>query len=160
MQATKDKVVRIDYTLKDDEGTVLDSSEGREPVSYLHGAQNIVPGLETALEGQAAGDSLTVSVPPEQAYGQRDPNRVAEVPKANFPPEANIEVGAQFQAETAAGPQVVTVVKVTDEEVTVDANHPLAGKTLHFDVKVVDVRDATEEEIEHGHAHGPGGQEH
>lgn len=160
MQATKDKVVRIDYTLKDDDGTVLDTSEGREPVSYLHGVQTLVPGLENALEGQEAGNSLRVTVPPAQGYGDRDPGRVAAVPKENFPPQANIEVGVQFQAETPDGPQVVTVVEVTEEEVTVDANHPLAGKTLHFDVKVLDVRDATAEEIEHGHAHGPGGHHH
>ena len=160
MQATKEKVVTIDYTLKDDEGEVLDTSDGREPVAYLHGGGNIVPGLETALEGKAKGDSLSVSVSPADGYGEHDPGMIQPVPRENFPADAPMEIGMQFQAESPAGPRVVTIVKMDDKEVTVDANHPLAGKQLNFAVTIVDVRDATAEEIEHGHAHGAGGHDH
>lgn len=160
MQATNEKVVSIDYTLKDEAGEVLDTSEGREPVAYLHGAGNIVPGLESALEGKSKGDSISVSVAPADGYGERDPEMVQPVPRENFPPEAQVEVGMQFQAETPQGPRIVTIVKVDEQEITVDANHPLAGKQLNFAVTITDVRDATAEELAHGHAHGAGGHHH
>jgi FKBP-type peptidyl-prolyl cis-trans isomerase SlyD len=134
MQATKEKVVSINYTLTDDQGKVLDTSSGRGPLSYLHGAGNIIPGLENALEGKSVGDSLNVTVPPGEGYGERDPDLVQNVPRDRFPADANIEVGDQFQAQTPSGRQVVTVVDVQDDAVTVDANHPLAGQALHFDV--------------------------
>lgn len=160
MQISKNKVASIDYTLTGPEGQVLDSSQGRGPLSYLHGASNIIPGLEKELEGKVAGDALTVSVPAAQAYGAHDPQMVQAVPRSNFKGIAKIEPGMQFEARTADGGRVVTVVKVDDENVTVDANHPLAGMDLKFEVKVVEVREATVEEMQHGHAHGAGGHHH
>lgn len=160
MQATKDKVVTIDYTLTGPDGAVLDSSSGREPLPYLHGAGNIIPGLESALEGKSAGDKLVVDVPAEQAYGARDPQLVQAVPKDRFQGVADIKPGMQFQANTPAGPRIVTVVGIDDQSVHVDANHPLAGVPLKFDVTVVGVRDASPEELSHGHVHGPGGHHH
>lgn len=160
MQIDTQKVVTIEYTLKQDEGEVLDESpEGG--FAYLHGAQNIIPGLEKELSGKAPGDQLSVTVGPDEAYGERDDRLVQTVPKDMFPEDAAVEPGSQFHAQTPDGqPIVLTVVDVQDDQVQVDANHPLAGMTLHFDVKVVDVRDASEEEISHGHAHGEGGHQH
>ena len=160
MQIAKDTVAKIAYTLTDPNGQVIDSSTGRGPLAYLHGASNIIPGLESALEGKGAGDSLAVTVPPEQGYGQRDPNLVQPVPRASFQGVADIKKGMQFQAQTPDGARIVTVVDVDPQNVTVDANHPLAGMELKFDVKVVDVRAATAEELQHGHAHGPEGRNH
>lgn len=160
MQVAKDKVVAIDYTLTDDEGAVLDTSQGREPLAYLHGSGNIIPGLEKALEGKQAGDKLNVRIDAADAYGERDDALTQEVPLEMFQGVEQIEEGMRFQAQTSAGVQVVTVTKVEAQTVTVDGNHPLAGKPLTFDVNVVEVRDATGEELEHGHVHGPGGHEH
>jgi FKBP-type peptidyl-prolyl cis-trans isomerase SlyD len=160
MNIAKDKVVSIDYTLTGEGGAVLDTSKGRGPLAYLHGAGNIIPGLEGALEGRSQGDQLTVSIPPDSAYGQKDPKLVQRVPRSAFAGVADIRAGMQFQAQSPQGPRVVTVVDVSDDHVTVDANHPLAGATLNFDVTVVDVRDATVEELSHGHVHGPGGHAH
>jgi FKBP-type peptidyl-prolyl cis-trans isomerase SlyD len=160
MAIEKNKVVSIDYTLTGDDGQVLDSSQGREPLAYLHGAGNIIPGLETALEGKSEGDQLNVQVPPDQAYGPRDERMVQPVPRAAFQGVADIQPGMQFQANTNAGTRLITVVGVQGDQVTIDANHPLAGATLNFDVKVVNVRDATEQEKSHGHVHGPGGHQH
>ena len=160
MAITKDKVVSIDYTLTGENGQVLDSSKGKEPLAYLHGANNIIPGLESALEGKAAGDQLNVSIPPERAYGTRDERMVQAVPRTAFQGVADIQPGMQFQAQTQQGARLITVVGVEGDQVTIDANHPLAGATLNFDVKVVDVRDATEQEKSHGHVHGPGGHQH
>ena len=160
MQIGKDKVVSIDYTLTGSGGEVIDSSQGQEPLTYLHGAGNIIPGLERALEGKSAGDQVNTTVPPEQGYGQKNPALVQPVPRAQFPGVSDIAVGMQFQAQTNHGPRVVTVVGVDPDKVTVDANHPLAGETLNFDVKVVEVRDATQQELDHKHAHGPGGHKH
>ena len=160
MPILKDKIVSIDYTLTGKDGNVLDSSQGKAPLQYLHGRGNIIPGLETALEGKNEGEQVNVSVPPGQAYGERDERMVQPVPRAAFQGVEKIEPGMQFQANTQAGPRLVTVVGVTAEQVTVDANHPLAGQTLNFDVKVVGIRDATQEELSHGHAHGAGGHQH
>ncbi len=160
MQVGKDKVTTIDYTLKDDEGTTIDQSSNGE-FAYLHGASNIIPGLEQALEGKQAGDELSVSIAPDQAYGEKDLAQIQRVPRSQFPPDVEIQPGMQFQAQSPDGQMlVVTVSDVDDDVVVVDGNHPLAGKTLHFDVKVVDVRDATAEEMEHGHVHGEGGHQH
>jgi len=160
MKIADKTVVSIDYTLKDDSGNIVDSSEGSDPLVYLHGANNIIPGLESALSGKTVGEQISVRVPPEQAYGVRDDEKMQAVPKSLFGDE-DIKVGAQYHA---AGPQgqhlTVTVVGISDDEVTVDGNHPLAGFHLNFDVKIVDVRDASEEELEHGHVHGPGGHHH
>lgn len=157
MTITKDKVAAIDYTLTSDQGEVIDTSSGRGPLEYMHGQGNIIPGLENALEGKAQGDSLKVSIAPADGYGEYNPKLVQPVPRSNFGSIEKIEVGMQFQARTPGGVHVVRVVKVDPENVTVDANHPLAGKTLHFDVKVVSVRDARPEELEHQHVCNSGG---
>ncbi len=160
MQISKDKVVTIDYTLKDDEGTVVDTSEGRDALVYLHGANNLIPGLEVALEGKAVGDDLAVRIAPEDAYGARDDEKLKAVPRHLFGDD-EIKAGAQYHATGPNGESmVVTVTEVGDDNVVVDGNHPLAGAHLNFDVKVVEVRDATAEEISHGHVHGAGGHEH
>lgn len=160
MKIGKNTVVTIDYKLTNAQGEVIDSSEGGPPLPYLHGAGNIIPGLEAALEGKDTGDAIVATIPPEAGYGERDDDLVQAVPRDRFDSVEQIAVGMEFQARTDAGVHVVRVVAVDDETVTVDANHALAGETLNFDVKVVDVREATEEEIEHGHVHGPGGHEH
>jgi FKBP-type peptidyl-prolyl cis-trans isomerase SlyD len=160
MQIAKNTVATINYTLTDPKGQVIDSSQGREPLAYLHGASNIIPGLESALEGKSKGENVNVTVPPDRGYGPRDPNLVQPVPRTNFKGVTDIKPGMQFQAQTPAGPRIVTIIKVDPDNITVDANHPLAGMDLKFDVTVVDVREATQEELTHGHAHGPGGHHH
>ncbi|MDQ7011374.1 MAG: peptidylprolyl isomerase [Mariprofundaceae bacterium] len=160
MQIAKHKVVSIDYTLTNDAGDVVDSSAGGEPLVYLHGMHNIIPGLEHALEGKSTGDTLQVTVAPEDGYGERVDAMVQTVPRELFQGVDQLEVGMQFQANTDSGVQVVTITAVNGDEVTVDGNHPLAGENLNFDVTVVDIRDASHEEIEHGHVHGPGGHQH
>lgn len=160
MKIEKDKVVSIEYTLRDDSGEVLDSSEGREPLAYLHGNGNLIPGLEARLEGRSANESLKVSVAPADGYGEFDATQIVDVPRSQFTGVADLSVGMQFTASGPEGQRVVTVTKVGLETVTVDGNHPLAGQTLNFDVKIVDVRDATSDEISHGHVHGAGGHHH
>ena len=147
MTISKDKKVSIKYILKDAEGEIIDSSEDTEPLEYIHGNGHLIPGLEAALEGKSAGEKLSVAVAPEDAYGEREEELVFPVPRSNFD-GTEIEVGMQFEAASSEGSHVVTVVEVNDEQVTVDANHPLAGETLYFDVEIVDVRDATPEELE------------
>ena len=158
MEIAQDKAVAMDYTLTDGHGTLIDSSEGREPLWFLYGHGNIIPGLEAALDGRRVGESVSVVVAPGDGYGEEDEQLIQSVPRHLFPQQIN--VGMQFQAQTDDGPRLVTVIQVTDEEVTVDGNHPLAGVTLHFDVTVREVRDATTEELAHGHIHGPGGHHH
>ncbi len=160
MQIQDKRVVSIAYTLKDNDDNVIDqSSDGS--FCYLHGASNIIPGLENALAGKVAGDELTVSIPPEEGYGVRDDARVQEVPRNMFPEGQDIQPGMQFHAQSPDGQAIVVMVaKVADDTVTVDGNHPLAGVQLNFDVKVMDIREATDEELEHGHVHGPGGHDH
>jgi FKBP-type peptidyl-prolyl cis-trans isomerase SlyD len=160
VEVAKDRIVSIDYTLTGSEGNVLDSSQGREPLEYLHGASNIIPGLESALEGRSSGDQLNVSVPPEQGYGLHDPGLVQMVKRKAFQGANTIEPGMQFQGNTPQGPRIITVTDVKGDDITIDANHPLAGQTLNFDVKVVNVRHATPEELSHGHAHAPQGHPH
>ncbi|MEW5757191.1 MAG: peptidylprolyl isomerase [Pseudomonadota bacterium] len=162
MQIDNLKVVTLDYTLKDDAGTVLDSTEGRGDFAYLHGARNIIPGLENALNGKSVGDSLQVHITPADAYGEKNEELVHTVPRDMFETDTEIQVGMQFHAQSTSGQMmVVTVVEVSADEITVDGNHPLAGVPLNFDVKVVDVRDATAEEIAHGHVHAGGcGHQH
>jgi FKBP-type peptidyl-prolyl cis-trans isomerase SlyD len=160
MQISANMVVSIDYTLTDDQGSVIDSSEGRGPLAYIQGIGNIIPGLERALEGKAQGDSLKVSIAPEDGYGERRDDLSQAVPKQMFEGNDEIQVGMQFQTMTESGPQVVTVVEIDDENVTVDGNHPLAGENLNFDVTVVEIREASAEELEHGHVHGPEGHDH
>jgi FKBP-type peptidyl-prolyl cis-trans isomerase SlyD len=161
MQIAQDKVVLIHYTLTDDGGKVLDSSSGGDPLAYLHGQGNIIPGLEKALEGKQAGDKLNVRVEPTEGYGVRDASLVQQVPRRAFGSVSKVEPGMQFHAQSAQGQmRVVTVTHVKGDMVTVDGNHPLAGEVLVFDVEVAEVRDATGEELEHGHVHGPGGHHH
>jgi FKBP-type peptidyl-prolyl cis-trans isomerase SlyD len=160
MLIAQDKVVLIHYTLTDDAGKVLDSSASGEPLAYLHGQGNIIRGLEQALAGKQAGDKLNVRVEPAEGYGERDDKLVQQVPRRQFG-GAKVQPGMQFHAQTAGGhPRVVTVTRIQGDMVTVDANHPLAGEVLNFDVEVTDVRDATAEELAHGHVHGPGGHHH
>lgn len=155
-----DSVVLIDYTLAGDDGTVLDTSEGREPLAYLHGHGNLLAGVEAALSGKGAGDSVAVTLAPENGYGVREEGLVARVPRGEFPAE-DVELGMQFRVgPSAEQSRVVTVTALDDEHVTLDANHPLAGETLHFSIQVVEVRAATNEELQHGHVHGPGGHHH
>lgn len=160
MQIAQDKVVLIHYTLKNDAGETLDSSSGGEPLAYIHGQGNLVAGLEKALEGRQSGDKLNVKVEPAEGYGVRDDALIQQVPKRQFG-GANVQPGMQFHAQTSQGhARVVTVVRIQGDMVTVDGNHPLAGETLNFDVEVTEVREATQEELEHGHVHGPGGHHH
>jgi len=160
MQVAKHKVVSIDYTLTDPQGTELDTSKGRGPFAYLHGVGNIIPGLEAALEGKTAGDQVDAVISPDKAYGVRDEALIQELPRTQFDTEGNIEVGMQFHAMSEAGPRVVTVIEVSDDKVTIDGNHPLAGVTLHFDVTIKEIREATSEEVSHGHVHGPDDHHH
>lgn len=160
MTIAKDKVVSIDYTLTGDQGNVIDTSQGKEPLAYLHGAGNIIPGLETALEGKNQGDQVKVSIAPDDAYGPKDDRLIQQVPRTAFQGVEQVQAGMQFQANTQQGPRLITVVDVQGDQVTIDANHPLAGQTLHFDVNVVGIREATDDEKTHGHAHGAGGHHH
>jgi FKBP-type peptidyl-prolyl cis-trans isomerase SlyD len=153
------KVVLIDYTLKDDAGRMLDSSEGKKPLAYLHGAGNIVPGLERALEGQDIGASLDVDLTPADGYGEYDPRLVQNVAVRKLP-ERKAQVGQQLRVSTPDGQRIVTVKAVRGDYATLDANHPLAGQNLHFKVSIVEVREPTEEETAHGHVHGEGGHAH
>lgn len=153
MNIANNRVVSIHYTLTNDAGEVLDSSEGREPLNYLHGAGNIIPGLENALLDKVAGDELKVTVEPADGYGVRRDELIQKVPREAFQGVDQVEPGMRFQAQTQTGPVMVTVTEVSDTEVTVDGNHELAGQRLHFAVKVEDVREATAEEQEHGHVH-------
>ena len=153
------KVVKIKYELKNDAGEVLDKSQEGEPLSYLHGANNIIPGLETALTGKEQGEAVQVSIEPGDAYGERQEELVQSVPMSAFEGVDKVEPGMRFTARGPQGQQVVMVTEVADDQVTVDANHPLAGEKLHFDVEVVEVRDASPEEIEHGHVHD-GSEQH
>lgn len=147
------KVVSIHYKLTNDDGTVLQESAADEPLSYLHGSGNIISGLESALSGKTTGDKLSVSVEPEQGYGARNDALVQELPRKLFEGIDVIQEGMQFQAQSDQGAQVITVTKVDGDRITVDGNHPLAGQTLNFEVEVDSVRDATAEEISHGHVH-------
>jgi FKBP-type peptidyl-prolyl cis-trans isomerase SlyD len=158
----QDAVVAIDYTLKDSNGHLIDSSEGLAPLEYLHGHNNLIPGLEKELLGLSAGDEKQVVVPPEQAYGPRQENATQIIPSEAFPPDMQVEPGMALEMRDTATEQVfeVFVIEVTPEGVVVDFNHPLAGETLHFDVKIVDVRPASPEEIAHGHVHSAGHHHH
>ena len=160
MQITKNAAVAIDYTLTDDDGQVLDSSEGREPLSYLHGAGGVIPGLERELDGKQVGDQLQVAVAPEDGYGERNEALQQDIQRDQFDGIDDIDLGMQFRVDSDAGPVAVTVVEIAEDVVTIDGNHPLAGVNLNFAVTVREVREATEEELAHGHTHGPGGHSH
>jgi FKBP-type peptidyl-prolyl cis-trans isomerase SlyD len=158
MAITQDSVVTIHYTLKDDAGAVIDSSASGEPLAYLHGHGNIVPGLERELTGHSAGEKLSVRVTPAEGYGEYDKELVQSVPRRALRGIKDVQPGMHLHAQTEAGTRTVTVTRVQGDMVTLDANHPLAGKNLNFDIQIEDVRQATEEELSHGHVHGPGGQ--
>ncbi len=156
MKAARGKVVSLHYTLTDDLGVRLDSSREREPFAYLHGYGNIIAGLEAALEGHEAGFSSAIHLAPAEGYGEYDPEAVFEAPRAQFPPGEDIRVGMRVQGEGARGVLNCTVIDVNDQAVVLDANHPMAGKNLHFAVEVLTVRDATAQELAHGHVHTHG----
>lgn len=160
MQIEPNAVVTLHYTLKDNDGNLIDQSDDGSFL-YLHGAMNIIPGLENALTGKSVGDDISVKVSPEEGYGEKDPARVQEVPKDMFDNIEDIKVGVQFHAQAPDGQAVVvTVTEIKEDSVVIDGNHALAGVELNFDVKVIDIRTASEEEIAHGHVHGPGGHQH
>lgn len=156
MLITKETVASIHYTLTDNEGNILDSSAGREPLQYLHGAGNLIMGMEEGLEGKTKGDKLKLKISPAKGYGEKDDSLIQKVPRSAFGTQ-KVEKGMQFQTNNG---QVVTVTHVGLESITVDANHPLAGVELNFDVEVLSVRTATSDEVSHGHVHGPGGHHH
>ena len=161
MTIAANKAVSIEYTLTNDDGDVIDSSAGGAPLVYLQGAGNIIPGLEKALVGKAVGDELDVSVEPEDAYGEYSAELVSTLSASMFEGVDQLEVGMQFHASAPDGQmQIVTIRDLDGDDVTVDGNHPLAGQRLNFKVKVVAIRDASEEEIAHGHVHGEGGHQH
>jgi FKBP-type peptidyl-prolyl cis-trans isomerase SlyD len=160
MTIAQDQVVSIHYTLRDDAGELIDSSADGEPLSYLHGHGNLIPGLERELTGRKAGDRLQVKVPPTDGYGEYDSELVQRVPRRALKGIPNVQVGMRLQAQTAQGPRAVVVTHLAGDMVTLDGNHPLAGKNLNFEVEVAAVRAATAEELEHGHVHGAGGHHH
>jgi FKBP-type peptidyl-prolyl cis-trans isomerase SlyD len=160
MQITQDSVVSIHYTLTNDAGEVIDSSSGNDPLVYLQGHGNLIPGLERELQGKQAGDKLSVRIAPADGYGELDASLIQDVPKSAFGGAPEIQVGMQFQAQSNQGPHTVTVTKIAADTITVDGNHPLAGQHLNFAVEITDVRAASHEELSHGHVHGPGGHHH
>ncbi len=160
MKIKENSVVSFHYTLTGKDGQVIDSSEGNQPLTYLHGVGQIVPGLENALLGKLAGEKLDVEVSAEEGYGEHQEYMVQQVPREAFQGVDDIEPGMQFQAQTPQGAMTVTVTAADETTVTVDGNHPLAGQQLFFAVEIVSVRDASEEEITHGHVHGEGGHHH
>ncbi|MBK1691958.1 FKBP-type peptidyl prolyl cis-trans isomerase /Apo-metallochaperone SlyD [Ectothiorhodospira mobilis] len=158
MQIGSNKVVSIDYKLTDDEGRVIDDSSERGPLDYLHGAGNIIPGLEQALEGKEEGEQVQVRVEPADAYGERDEEMIHTLHRDQFQGVDELAVGMQFQAGTEnGGAQIVTITAINGDDVVIDANHPLAGTPLNFDVKVRGIREASEEEVSHGHVHADEG---
>lgn len=160
MQIAKHKVVTIDYKLTDGSGNVIESSQGGDAFSYVHGMGATIPALETAMEGKSPGDTLTVSLSPEHAYGERNESLVQVVPRERFETDNDLTVGMRFQTSAEEEPRVVTVMKIDHDGITVDGNHPLAGATLNFAIAIVEVRDATDDEINHGHVHDPETHDH
>lgn len=151
----------LHYRLTLDDGSIADESFGGEPLVYLHGHGNIVPGLEKKLEGKSAGDKADVTVTPAEGYGDYDPTLDQKVPRSAFPADAELQVGIAFQAQTQEGKPITLWIRaIQGDEVTVSPNHPMAGQTLNFNVEIVEVREATAQEKEHGHAHGPAGHDH
>ena len=160
MNITGDQVVSIHYTLRDEAGAIIDRSAEGDPLAYLHGHGNLIPGLERELTGKSAGDRLEVRIAPADGYGEYDRQLVQQVPRRSLKGIANVQVGMRLQAQTPEGPRAVTVTHLSGDMVTLDGNHPLAGQTLHFQVEVAAVRAATAEELAHGHVHGAGGHHH
>ena len=160
VQISDSKVVLIHYTLTSDKGETLDSSDGNPPLAYIQGKWNIIPGLENALVGKVVGDKLNVTIPPQEAYGEHNDDLIQTMSRTSFQGIEDIQPGMQLQMESSEGPQMITVSKVEGDEITVDGNHPLAGEELTFDVEVGEIREATGEELEHGHVHSPGEHHH
>ena len=161
MKVEKDKVVLMHYTLKNDAGDVIDSSDGGDPLPFLQGHGNIIPGLESALEGSKMGDKLDVSIKPEDGYGERMKNAIQEIPSSALQGIDEVKVGMQLQSQDQDGNAfLVTVTKVEDDKITVDGNHPLAGQILHFSVSIESIRKAETEELSHGHVHADGNHHH
>ena len=156
MQVADNMAVSIHYTLTNDDGELLDSSVGDDVLVYLHGRENIISGLENALHGKTVGDKFNVRIAPEDAYGELMEEMIQVISRDMFEGIDNIEVGMQFHADVSSGSGVVTVVNIEDDDITIDGNHPLAGLALTFDVEVIDIRPATEDEAAHGHIHGAG----
>ena len=160
MSITQDQVVSIHYTLRDDAGEVIDRSAAGAPLAYLHGHGNLIPGLERELTGKSAGDRVQLKVSPADGYGDYDRELVQRVPRRALKGIGEPRVGMRLQAQTPQGPRAVTVTQVSGDLVTLDGNHPLAGKNLNFDIAITDVREPTAEELAHGHVHGAGGHHH
>ena len=161
MKVAKDKVVLMHYTLKNDAGDVIDSSDGGDPLPFLKGHGNIIPGLERALEGSKVGDKLEVSIKPEEGYGVRMKDAIQEIPSSALKGVDDVKVGMQLQSQDKDGNAfLVNVTKIEDDKITVDANHPLAGQTLHFSISIESVRKAEAEELSHGHVHADGQHHH
>ncbi|MFN8369886.1 MAG: peptidylprolyl isomerase [Bacteriovoracaceae bacterium] len=161
MKVAKESVVAINYTLTNNAGTILDSSSGRDPLTYIQGIGALIPGLEAELNGKSAGDKLKVSIKPEDGYGLKDDSLIQVISRNQFEKGLKIELGMQFETATPDGHgMVVTVVEVNGDNIKVDGNHPLAGEVLNFDVEIMSVRAATAEELSHGHVHGPHGHHH
>lgn len=161
MNIADQTAVSLEYTLKNTSGEVIDSANADSPLVYLHGAGNLIPGVENALAGKSVGDEVQVTVAPEDGYGSRVEEMVVKVPRAELP-EGELQIGMQFQVQHEGGTGIVTLtaINIEDGTATLDGNHPLAGETLDFAMKVLEVRAATPEELEHGHVHGPGGHQH
>ena len=161
MKVGKDKVVLMHYTLKNDAGDVIDSSDGADPLPFLQGHGNIIPGLESALEGFKVGDKLDVSIEPEEGYGLRMQDAIQEIPNSALQSVDEVKVGMQLQSQDKDGNAfLVSVTKIEDDKITVDGNHPLAGQTLHFSVSIESIRKAEAEELSHGHVHADGHHHH
>ncbi len=160
MQIANDKAVSFHYTLTNAAGEVLDSSAGGEALVYLHGSGNIISGLEAALVGKKVGDAFKVTIEPKDAYGEHQDDMIQVLERKMFEGIDELEVGMQFHADVSHGPGIVTIIEINGDEITIDGNHPLAGEALTFDVEVTDIRDASPEEIAHGHIHGAGGHHH
>lgn len=160
MQISQNAVVSIHYTLTDDDGKTIDSSDGGEPLAYLHGNGQLIPGLERELEGKSAGDKLSVKIAPADGYGEYEKDMVQQVPRRALKGVGDLRVGLQLQAQSEHGTTVVRVTNIVGDMVTLDGNHPLAGQNLNFEVEIAEVREATEEELDHGHVHGPDGHHH
>jgi FKBP-type peptidyl-prolyl cis-trans isomerase SlyD len=159
MSVSLNKVVSIHYTLTNNQGTILDTSIGKEPLVYIHGMGHLIPGMEEGIHNRTVGDKLTLNISPEKGYGVRDERMVQEVPIASFNGQ-DIKVGMQFEAGSGEERFIITITAVNTETATIDGNHPLAGVELNFEVELLAIREATEEELAHGHVHGPGGHHH
>ena len=160
MNVERNSVVRFHYTLRDESGSQIENSRGGSPMAVLVGHGGIIPGLEEALMGRAPGERFEVTITPEQGYGPRHDNLVQRVPKKYFRDPGRLKAGATATVGTKEGPRMVTVIKVGMSVVDVDLNHPMAGRTLAFEIEIVDVREASEEELAHRHVHGEGGHQH